>query len=290
MVPQQNNKNGDFMSKKREFETLSKTSIGYSHLRSQTVCQDFSSSYSDFERKIVAVCDGHGGEIYVRSHKGSKFASMAFLREMINLKSSVLRRIGEEAVRNSLCQSILDEWKRQVNEDIVAHPFRGKELKALDEEQIALLKENPIKAYGTTLNGAMIFQNQVVCVSIGDGGLFLVKNGEVASAFPESEDEPVANLTYSMCGKDAIAHMHAGVFNACSVDAVIACTDGVLGAYQSDEDFNEFFLRPTVRYLLEGRACEVKDFISALGIQKGIGDDVSLAVIVNKKAQTKFYQ
>ena len=278
------------MSKKKRFETLNKTSIGYSHLRSQTVCQDFSSSYSDFERKIITACDGHGGKLYVRSHKGSKFASMAFLREMINLKSSVLHRLGEEAVRFSLCQSILSEWKRLVNEDVVAHPFRKKELKSLDETQITLLKENPIKAYGTTLNGVMAFQNQIICVSIGDGGLFLVKDGEVASAFPETEDEPVANLTYSMCGRDAIAHMHVGAFDTRSVDAVVACTDGVLGAYQSDEDFHKFFVRPTIRYVLEGRAGDVKDFISVLGTQKGIGDDVSLAMIVNMKAQSKFYK
>ncbi|MBQ9749782.1 MAG: protein phosphatase 2C domain-containing protein [Clostridia bacterium] len=278
------------MSKKKEFETLSKTAIGYSHLRSQIVCQDFSCSYSDSERKIITACDGHGGKLYIRSHKGSKFASMAFLQEMMNLKVSALRRFDEEAVRASLCQSILNEWKRLVNEDIAVHPFRKKELKTLGEEQCVLLKKNPIKAYGTTLNGVMTFQNQIICISIGDGGLFLVKDGDVVSAFPESEDEPVANLTYSMCGRDAITHMHVGAFDARSVDAVIACTDGVLGAYQSDEDFNKFFVRPTIRYVLEGRACEVKDFISALGTQKGIGDDVSLAVIVNKKAQAKFYQ
>ena len=50
---------------------FTKTAIGFSHVVENKVCQDFSASYHDEERTIITACDGHGGDIYVRSHLGS---------------------------------------------------------------------------------------------------------------------------------------------------------------------------------------------------------------------------
>ena len=63
------------------------TSIGYSHVKADKVCQDHSLSYFDGERTIITACDGHGGDVYIRSHKGSKFASLATLRAMLDAES-----------------------------------------------------------------------------------------------------------------------------------------------------------------------------------------------------------
>ena len=54
---------------------FTKTNIGYSHLKANKRCQDYSACYHDEERTIITACDGHGGALYVRSHLGSKFAS-----------------------------------------------------------------------------------------------------------------------------------------------------------------------------------------------------------------------
>ena len=48
----------------------------------------------------------------------------------------------------------------------------------LSENEVLSLKNNPVKAYGTTLAAAMIMGNKIITVSIGDGGCFLVKGGE----------------------------------------------------------------------------------------------------------------
>ncbi|MBT9873078.1 hypothetical protein GPL06_09670 [Bacteroides salyersiae] len=49
--------------------------LGSSHLASKKPCQDNGMHYNQDEVCIVVVCDGHGGESYVRSDKGSRIAA-----------------------------------------------------------------------------------------------------------------------------------------------------------------------------------------------------------------------
>ena len=129
-----------------------------------------------------------------------------------------------------------------------------------------------------------------MCVQLGDGGCFLLRNGEMLAAFRESEDEPVANVTYSLCGEDAFEHMHASIFDMNRLDGVLLCTDGVTAPYQSTENFKRSFMRPSVRRVLEGKENEVKRFVQELGIRSGVGDDVSLAMILKDHTRARFYK
>ncbi|MBE6577805.1 MAG: protein phosphatase 2C domain-containing protein [Ruminococcaceae bacterium] len=271
-------------------EQFNVTSIGYSHIKSGKPCQDFSASYSDGERNIVTACDGHGGEVYIRSHKGSKFASLAILRAMLATESLSFRKYTAEDIEHNLKLNILCEWNRLVREDLAEHPIRKSEVAHLTYTQIKSIKQNPAKAYGTTLSGAMLFGNRLICVGLGDGGCFLVKNGELYPAFPEDEDEPVANVTYSLCGEKAFEHMNARIFDMRTLDGVLICTDGILGPYQSTENFKRSFVRPVVRRVLDGKTNEVKNFVCDLGLRSGIGDDVSLAMILKGSTRSRFYR
>lgn len=269
---------------------LSITSIGYSHIAAHKPCQDFSATYSDGERTIVTACDGHGGAIYVRSKIGSRLASFAVTRALLEVENLLFHQYSAEEIERALRLSVLCEWNRLVERHLKAHPLRRRELAGLTEKQVEDLKKNPIRAYGTTLGGAMLQGKRLVCVSLGDGGCFLLKRGEVIPAFPDDEDEPVANITYSMCGEDAFERMHARIFDAKSLDGVLLCTDGVLSPYGSMENFKRAFARPVLRRLLEDKAGEVKDFIRLLGREKGVGDDVSLSVLLKDTAKLKDYQ
>lgn len=271
-------------------EHFNVTSVGYSHLKSGKVCQDFSSSYSDGERTLVTACDGHGGEVYIRSHKGSKFASLAILRAMLDTESLSFRKYTAEEIEHNLKLNILCEWNRLVREDLTEHPIRKSEVAHLTDAQIESIKQNPAKAYGTTLGGAMLWGNRLICVGLGDGGCFLIKNGEIATAFDEDDDEPVANVTYSLCGEKAFEHMNARIFDMRSLDGVLVCTDGILGPYQSTENFKRSFVRPVVRRVLDGKVGEVKQFVCDLGLHSGIGDDVSLAIILKGDTRSRYYR
>ena len=267
------------------------TSIGYSHNAEGKACQDSSLSFSDGSVTVVTACDGHGGDLYIRSDRGSKFASYAFLMAMVNGDPSIYRRYSPEDVEKNIKLNILCTWNDLVQSDLAAHPtIRKKEIEHLDEAKIAALKNNPIKAYGTTLGGAMLCGNRLVCAGIGDGGLFLLKNGEIAPALPEGEDEPVANLTYSLCSEDAFEHLKVRVYDMRQLDGVLLCTDGVLGPYQTVENFKSSFVRPVVCKVLDGKVNEVKEFITDLGAKNGIGDDVSLSMILKDNIKDKYYR
>lgn len=271
-------------------EHFNVTSIGYSHLRCQKVCQDFSSSYSDGERTVITTCDGHGGDVYVRSHKGSRFASIAILKAMLDTESLSFRKYCAEEIEHNLKLNVLCEWNRLVNEELSAHPIRKSELLGLTQSEIDSIRQNPSKAYGTTLGGAMLLGNRLVCLGLGDGGCFLIRNGEITPAFEEDEDEPVANVTYSLCGDKAFEHMKARIFDVRGIDGVLICTDGLLAPYQSTENFKRSFVRPAVRHILGGNVPLLKDFISDLGMRSGIGDDVSLAMILKRSTREKLYR
>ena len=72
---------------------FTKTSIGYSHVTANKRCQDFSASYSDEERTIVTACDGHGGNAYIRSHLGAKFASKAVIDVLREIERTACLKI-----------------------------------------------------------------------------------------------------------------------------------------------------------------------------------------------------
>lgn len=267
---------------------LNVTSIGYSHIKNGKPCQDFSASYSDSSRSIITACDGHGGDVYVRSHKGSKFASLAAVRCMLETESLLFTKYTAQEIEQKLKINILCEWNRLVSEDLKRHPLKAREMQGLSESQAEALRSNPVKAYGSTLGAAMTCGHRLVCVGIGDGGMFLLKKDEVIAAFPDDEDEPVANVTYSLCGEDAFEHMHARIFDAHAVGGVLACTDGVLAPYQSMENFRKSFVRPVIHLVAEEKSREVKDFIKKLGAESGIGDDVSLAIMLKTSYNRKF--
>ena len=68
--------------------TFSKSSIGYTHIKEKTLCQDFSALYKDLERTIITCCDGHGGKKYIRSHIGSHMASNAVINVFNSIQHS----------------------------------------------------------------------------------------------------------------------------------------------------------------------------------------------------------
>lgn len=272
------------------YRHLSITSIGYSHVRLGKPCQDFSSSYSDGERTVLTACDGHGGDLYIRSQRGSKLAALAAHSVLLGVDPHLFQAYSEPEIEHKLKLEILCKWNRLVERDLARRPLRKRELACLTEREREALRQNPLKAYGSTLGAAMRLGNRLVCVGLGDGGCFLLKDGAILSAFLDGEEEPVANVTHSLCGENAFSHMHARIFDMRRYDGVLLCTDGVLSPYQTIENFRRAFVRPVVCRVLEGKSDEVKSFVGTLGIQSGVGDDVSLALLLKNKTKPKRYQ
>ena len=269
---------------------FTKTETGYSHISTGKRCQDFSASYSDEERTIVTACDGHGGNVYIRSHLGSKFASNAVIDVLREIERTAFYKAKKEAVIENIRLNILCRWNSLVEGHLTKNPIRMSEVTELTEAEILSLRKNPIKAYGTTLNAAMILGTKLICVSIGDGGCFLVKSGIVTPAFAEDEDEPVANITYSLCQDDAFSHLQVSVHELSAFDGAVVCTDGMINPYQNLSNFSTGLIAPAIATLSVGKNKSLESFVSEVGTKLGTGDDVSLGIVVKDKLSSRIYK
>jgi hypothetical protein len=268
---------------------FSKTAIGFSHLKSGKRCQDYSASYCDGERTIVTACDGHGGNVYVRSHLGSKFASDAVIDVLRGLERTAFYKNKKETVAEKLRLNVLCRWNSLVEEHMAGNPLRRAELAGLTEAELLSLRRSPVKAYGTTLNAAMIMGSRIITVSLGDGGCFLLKGGVCFSPFPEEEDEPVANITYSLCQDDAFSHLTVAIHELSGYDGAVVCTDGMINPFQNLNNFGESLVKPAVSELITGKAGILERFVTDVGLKLGTGDDVSLGIVMKGKFSARAY-
>ena len=269
---------------------FTKTATGYSHIALGKRCQDFSASYNDEERTIITACDGHGSNVYLRSHLGAKFASNAVIDVLREVERAAFYKSKKEAVIENIRLNILCRWNALVEAHLSRNPFRASDVADLTEAEILSLRKNPIKAYGTTLNAAMILGTKLICVSIGDGGCFLVKGGAVLPAFAEDDDEPVANITYSLCQDDAFSHLLVSVHELASYDGAVVCTDGMINPYQNLSNFASGLIVPTLASLCVGKAKAIERFIVEVGEKLGTGDDVSLGILAKDKISQRTYK
>ena len=92
--------------------------LGSSHEQSQKPCQDNGLCYSQQGIDIAIVCDGHGGDTYVRSHIGSQLAAKVAQEKMLQFiqKTPVSLFSGKKgAVTCKPLQNPLrDKWGNQV--------------------------------------------------------------------------------------------------------------------------------------------------------------------------------
>lgn len=268
---------------------FAKSCVGYAHLKNNLPCQDYSSTYVDPSRAIITCCDGHGGARYVRSQRGSAFASAALLEVFQAVSFSRLSLKAGEGLANAIKLNLLCAYNRRVEEDLSAHPLRKKELERLSEDEREDLRDNPARAYGTTLTGAMAYQGKIILVSIGDTEALLFRHGELIHPF-DTEEDPAGNLTYSMCQEDAYAHLRVAIVEEKSVDGVLLCTDGLSAPYQSYANLTSSFLRPAVEKALRTHSiASLERFVEDVALTRGVGDDVSLAMLLHDDASLRFY-
>lgn len=261
---------------------FTRSARGYNHINNDIVCQDFSAAYHDDERTIITACDGHGGSIYFRSNRGSKFASNALINALKMVDINQLYLLNNRDFIEKIRLQILCDWNAAVESDLAKNPFTEIELAPFDEDKRFTLKVNPEVAYGTTLNAAMLIDKYIVCVQLGDGGVFLLSKGIATQAFID-DDSNVANVTSSICQEKAHDHLNIAVYKARGNDGVLICTDGLLAPYQSYKNFQLSFIKPVCRKFSKGnKTKDIISFIDLLAKKKGVGDDVSIGLILKK--------
>ena len=259
-----------------------KSVTGYNHKKVGSICQDYSDSFYDDKFQIITACDGHGGKIYFRSDIGSKLASDAILIVFNKYNERKIEQIILNKNYDKLKLDILCMWNILVEQHYNLNKFSEEELLKLDEEEKRRLDKNYTLAYGSTLNAVVVTKKYLLCIQVGDGGIFLINNKKVQIAFLDN-DENVANITHSLCGDDAFTHLFITAYDKTKYTGAIICTDGLLTPYKTISNFYENFIIPFISNfnVINKESINTMDiFIEKLGNEDGVGDDVTLSSII----------
>jgi hypothetical protein len=93
-----------------------------------------------------------------------------------------------------------------------------------------------------------------------------------------------------MCQEDAYENIKVEIYDFNEYDGVIVCTDGLINPYQSISNFKNNFVNPICLKLQQGKNDEIDEFITRVGQQIGIGDDVTLGIAMKKGISLRGYK
>lgn len=281
-----------------EYKSFNISQIGASHIKRGTECQDASISFSNEDYSIIIVCDGHGGDDYVRSSKGSDIAKEVslkkikkFIKDFEKIESFEKEKDYYDRFMYNLKASIISSWNEKVKEDVSENPFTDEELNRVSEgarKRYSNAKlEKFYAAYGTTMIAVACTEKYCFAIQIGDGKcIFINSEGECIQPVPV-DDKCFLNVTTSICDEDAIEsfrHIFIEKLDSQSLPvAVFIGTDGVDDSFQNDQQLYELYR--TVLYSFsntkfEDAYEELKNYIPTLS-KHGSGDDISIASILD---------
>jgi len=253
------------------------TCIGASHVKEMKPCQDFSANISNPKYAIAAVADGHGGEEYFRSDRGSRFAvesAMKCLEEFI-LANDNLQKNTEEALK-ALELSILISWHEKILNDIKMNPIK-----------IEQKYRNFFNPYGTTLIAAAFTRFNWFAIQIGDGKCVVI-NTDMSASQPIPWDERCfLNQTTSLCNEDAGGNFRH-FYSKEKPLAVFIGSDGIDDSFpinKNEEYLASFYQGIYNNFEKESFKKGAKQLRKMLPLftKKGSSDDVSIAGIISKK-------
>lgn len=288
------------------------TSIGASHIKKGTVCQDYSASAEADSYKLAVISDGHGGADYFRSDRGSRFAVKAFCRCVADAFAVCTDTSQEELTENSFLKnkaknfadalgacrtdkqieeqmrwfmrSVVTNWNILVEEDMAADPFREEEMTGVSEKAKARYEkgEKVHSAYGATLIGAVITDDFWLGVHIGDGKCVAFgRDGTDCEPIPWDE-QCFLNVTTSICDSNAGSEFRY-FFSRELPAAVFVGSDGIDDSFSKDRHLHNFYRTVLSSFATEAEEKAVQslaDYLPELSAQ-GSADDMSVACVLD---------
>jgi serine/threonine protein phosphatase PrpC len=281
---------------------LHSTVRGASHKRkgmpNQDACGFSLESFSETVGVIVAIADGHGGEKYVRSDRGAKFAIKAaieqgrrFISQDLYGESRGIERNIHALAQEYLTKHVVKQWASEVRHDYDQNPLTEEETQHLKIENKNDLLKNPRLAYGTTLLMTILTSDFILHLQLGDGDILVISDeGEVSR--PIAKDKRLfANDTTSLCADDAWKEFRIKYDPLQTLPALILLTtDGYANSHETVEGFE----RIGVDYLQNLRdkngISQVEKNLSTWleeTSEEGSGDDITIGIIYRASALQK---
>ena len=290
-----------------------KTICGYSHIKKNIACEDFSGSFADDRNSffVASIADGHGEKSCLRSGRGAEFAvqiALKYLQEFAEYYENVLAEgdasefirsfcypKGQMRIIGRLTDCIISKWNAAIKEDLTINPLSEEELTLAGELSESYRNgERLAHIYGTTLIAALWLKDYLILIQQGDGRCdVFFEDGSVGQPIPW-DDRCFQNVTTSMCDTDAAASIRHCVLDL-RERPVMGCymgSDGVEDSFSNMEGTHNFY-RGLVCALFQ---CGVDEFGPYLEkalpelSQNGSGDDISVAGIVNTRIIERYVE
>lgn len=258
---------------------------GASHIKKNKECQDNSASYYDENCAVAIVCDGHGGDDYMRSAVGSyhacKVAEMDIRSFLGTVSKEQFFANPEKNLRN-LKASIINGWNNAIFSHYESHPFTKEELSGISERaKRKYLQEGRIEsAYGTTIIAVAMTKEYWFGIHIGDGKCVAVNpEGKFVQPIPW-DPKCFLNATTSICDSNALEHFRHFYSEKLPV-AVFVGSDGIDDCFSNNDQLHNLY--KTILYSFGTTDFDeaidgLKDYLPRLSA-KGSGDDVSISAM-----------
>ena len=286
-----------------KLEAFHVTIIGASHIKEKKLCQDFALSGKDRDYAIVIVCDGHGGNKYFRSNRGSRIAAeqaQGAIREFMKTRFMKSQNGGKivdniqtnpDTFMHQLSANIIYRWREGIAADYQVEPFTETEMAILSPKELAAFQteEGWVSAYGTTLIASVRAKKFWFGLHIGDGKCVTVNAvGEFAQPIPWDE-KCFLNKTTSLCDDQALSRFRYFFGKDDLPIAIFVASDGVDDTFGTDEALHGFY--KTVLQLFSEKGItkgvtELQSYLPQLS-EKGSRDDISIAGILLKRELKK---
>lgn len=258
---------------------------GASHIKKNKECQDASASYFDEKIAVAVVCDGHGGDDYMRSAVGSTLAAAVAKKNIVNFLNAITKEqffSDPERIIMNLEASIINGWNEAIYMHFQHNPFEEAELNVVsDKARKKYTQDGRIEsAYGTTLIAVAMTNEFWFGIHIGDGKCVEVNpEGKFVQPIPW-DSKCFLNATTSICDSDALErfrHFYSEKLPA----AVFVGSDGIDDCFSNNEQLHNLY--KTILYSFGTSEFEeakdgLKDYLPRLSA-KGSGDDVSIAAV-----------
>jgi len=278
-----------------EFKAFDVRSIGASHIKTGKSCQDYSFSSYGEKYAVAIVCDGHGGDKYIRSEIGSKLATdicseaikSLFGKRIDNQTAMAKFQPNAKGTLQQLASFIIFKWREAIGKDFADHPFNVAEFEHLSDKDKAALSSSDgwVSAYGTTLIAIVRTSDFWFGLHIGDGKCVVVsEKDEYLQPIPW-DDKCFLNATTSLCDEKALERFRFFFSTENLPKAIFVASDGVDDTFGTDEALHGFY-KSVMQLFMEKPFNEAKSelqtFLPVLSA-KGSQDDISIAAIISTK-------
>lgn len=260
---------------------------GASHIKKNKECQDAAISYYDEDCAIAIVCDGHGGDDYMRSAHGSQFgvkvAEENIKNFIKNIKADELKQNNKVLIKQ-LEASIINDWNEAIYTHYEENPFTEAELAVIsDKAKKKYLEDKRIEsAYGTTMIAVGMTKEFWIGIQIGDGKCVAVNpEGKFLQPIPW-DNKCFLNATTSICDSHALDNFRHFYSERLPI-AVFVGTDGIDDCFKTDEQLNNLYKTVLYSFMttdFDEAINDLHDYLPRLSA-KGSGDDVSVAVMID---------